>query len=257
MPGVKARENIWNSFVTFAAGMGAFWLPSQPANAHGVKARGTMSAPKIDAKYAMGLDGHIHTNPAFRVKQDLRSKLRECQLILVRHSVPEIDPTNPARLWALSAEGGARCSSLAEIIRAYRMDYILASVEPKAQETASLLAEALCLPWQTVDGLHEHERPNIPFFPTPDDFQTAISTFFRNPDTLVFGTETAAQALMRFQAAIETALSEHPQKNVIIVSHGTVISLFLAHCTGGDAFEIWQNLKLPDYFVLPSFSHES
>lgn len=175
----------------------------------------------------------------------------EKRLILVRHSVPELDSAQPGKLWGLSADGRARCLPLADALRAYQPDLIFASTERKAQETATLLAEALRLPWQTADNLHEHERPNTPFFPTPDEFHAALANFFRRPDALVFGAETATQALARFQTAVENIFSQHPHKNVLIVSHGTVMALFLAHRTGDNAFEIWQKLKLPDFVALP------
>ncbi|MCB9134984.1 MAG: histidine phosphatase family protein [Anaerolineales bacterium] len=175
-------------------------------------------------------------------------------LILVRHSVPVIDSARPAKLWRLSEEGRARCLPLADALRAYRPAIVLASIELKAQETAALLAESLHLPWQTADGLHEHERPNTPFFPTLDEFRSAIATFFRHPDILIFGAETASQTLTRFQAALAHILPQHPAQTVLIVSHGTVMALFLAHQTGGDAFEIWQNLQMPDFVALPLIS---
>lgn len=139
---------------------------------------------------------------------------------------------------------------LAAALRQSQPDHILSSTEPKAQETAACLAEALHLPWATADGLHEHERPHLPFV-SPDAFHAAITSFFQHPDELVFGAETAVQAHARFARALQHVLALHPAQTTIVVTHGTVMSLYLAHLSGGDAFKIWQNLKMPDFVVLP------
>ena len=173
------------------------------------------------------------------------------KLILVRHSAPEIDLARPAYQWTLSAEGRARCIPLADALRPYQPDRILSSTEPKAQETAAHVADHLRLPWTTADGLHEHERPNIPFV-TPDAFRASVASFFHHPDELVFGAETAAQAYARFALALQNALALHPTQTTLVVTHGTVMSLYLAHRTGEDAFKIWQTLKMPDFVVFNS-----
>jgi broad specificity phosphatase PhoE len=82
-------------------------------------------------------------------------------LILVRHSAPEIIPGLPAHQWHLSETGRARCKLLADEMRHYSPEVLVSSVEPKAQETAQLVAAQLGLTFQTVEGLHEHKRREI------------------------------------------------------------------------------------------------
>jgi hypothetical protein len=36
----------------------------------------------------------------------------------------------------------------------------------------------------------------------------------------------------------------------VVVSHGTVISLYVAQRTGLDGFEVWSGLELPDLVVV-------
>jgi broad specificity phosphatase PhoE len=175
-------------------------------------------------------------------------------VILVRHSVPEIEAARPACQWGLSKEGRARCLSLADDLRPHHPELILSSTEPKAQETAALLAKALHLAWHTAENLHEHERASVPFFESRAAFHEAIQAFFRHPHARVFGDETAIQALNRFANALRHALSLYPEKTVVIISHGTVMSLFIAHLTGDDPCAVWQKLKFPDFVVIPPSS---
>ena len=69
--------------------------------------------------------------------------------------------------------------------------------------------------------------------------------FFERPDQLVFGLETASEALDRFKSAVRHALGNEPG-DTIIVSHGTVLSLLLGSIAGQNCHELWRNLKMPD-----------
>ena len=172
-------------------------------------------------------------------------------LILIRHSAVAIDPDRPASEWMLSAEGRRRCYELAAELEAYHPAVFVSSVEPKAVETGRLLAETLGRPWTTAAGLHEHERRSTPYFADRAIFEAAVAQFFARPDEMVLGEETAAQARGRFVAAVDDVLAAHPTGNVAIVSHGTVITLFLGHYNPHlDPFSLWRSLSLPCYFVV-------
>jgi broad specificity phosphatase PhoE len=77
-----------------------------------------------------------------------------------------------------------------------------------------------------------------------------MQTFFTRPDELVFAEETARGALERFNAALQKVLATYPHETLGIVSHGTVISLLVAHYNAIDAFGFWQRLELPCAFVI-------
>ncbi len=171
------------------------------------------------------------------------------RLLLIKHSAPEIVPSQPARLWMLSATGRSRCPVLARHLGAYAPATIISSIEPKAAETAQLIAEALEKSWYPVEGLHEHDRSNAPFLSTAE-FEATISRFFAEPDSLVFGRETANAACERFSRAIMEVLRRHPQGDLAVVAHGTVITLFVAQTNSIDAFDFWRRLGLPSYVVL-------
>ena len=170
-------------------------------------------------------------------------------LILVKHSSPEIIENVPAREWALSAEGRERSHRLAELMRPYQPEVIICSLEPKARETASILAKDLSLVVNGVEGLHEHDRSSSPYY-SSEEFQKRMQGFFEKQGVLVFGKETAAQSLARFRRAVESILKSYPDKSIIIVAHGTVISLFAAWLTGCDGYALWRELGLPSFVLL-------
>lgn len=176
------------------------------------------------------------------------------RLILVKHAAPAIVPGIPARQWYLSDPGRQSIPRLAQALQPFQPERIVTSLEPKAIETARLTAAALRLPWNTSAGLHEHDRSNEPY----DDlttFEDKIRLAFSTPDELVYGRETANQALARFQGQIDSLAKAHPEEKLAVVSHGTVISLFVAFHNSLDPFTIWKQLGLPSFAMLelPNF----
>jgi broad specificity phosphatase PhoE len=122
-------------------------------------------------------------------------------------------------------------------------------MEPKAQETAQLVAGQLGLSFQTVEGLHEHERNNLKWLGRAQ-FELEVARFFKYPEQLVMGEETANQAYERFAAAVTSLGENYTGKNIVVVAHGTVITLFVARKVGIDPFPFWQQLGLPALVVL-------
>lgn len=176
-------------------------------------------------------------------------------LILVRHATPEIEPDQPSRRWHLSETGWAECKTLAEELEAYHPVAIVSSYEAKAQETASIIASHLRTIYRVEEGLHEHERSDVPYIEHEEDFKTAIKWLFKRPNTSVFGDETANQAKARFSKTIESLLEKYPEGDLVVVSHGTVISLYAAPHAGMEPFQLWKQLGTPSFVVLslPAF----
>jgi len=175
-------------------------------------------------------------------------------LILVKHSLPAIVGNLPAREWKLSEVGKERAIRLANQLYDYQPDVIISSVEPKAIKTAEIIADQLALAFYVVEGLHEHDRSHVAFL-SKDEFQNAVHEFFSKPGDLVFGSETANQSYDRFHQAVLSILNVHQEKTVIIVAHGTVISLFVSRLTGIDDFSLWSELGLPSFIVTDLQTH--
>ncbi len=179
-------------------------------------------------------------------------------LILVKHSLPDVDPNVPARQWHLSEEGRHRARLLADKLAAYRPAQIVCSVEPKATETAAILAKQLGVPFRQVTGLHEHDRSNEGYR-SAEQFQASIATFFQKPNELVFGRETALEAGERFAWAIRSVVDNRPDKGTIVVAHGTVIALLVARHNQVEPFQLWRRLDTPSFVMLslPAFGLET
>ena len=163
--------------------------------------------------------------------------------------MPAIEPDRPASDWRLGALGRQRSKLLASRLQGLSPRVVWSSREPKAVETAEIVAASLGAPVQIADGLEEHHRDGVPFYPTRDDFEAAVERFFCKPDRLVLGSETAKQARDRMSAAIDDIV-ESGQEDSIVVTHGTVMTLYLASVSDVRPMCFWRRLGLPSYVVL-------
>lgn len=153
--------------------------------------------------------------------------------------------------WQLSENGRILAQQLAPKLADYTPTRVITSHEAKAIETGQIIADHLQLPCHSADDLQEHDRRGVPFFESQQDFFAAVNRFFNQPDELVFGNETAVQARERLSTAVIQQIAQHPDDTLAIVSHGTVITLFLTHHNPQlDTIPFWQSLTLPSALVL-------
>jgi broad specificity phosphatase PhoE len=169
---------------------------------------------------------------------------RMAALVLVKHSLREILPEVISHRWVLSQEGRDRCKWLATEFAALGVMRIYASLEPKALETAALTAAPLGLDVCPRQGLQENDRQGLGFG-SMAELDERMKRFFDAPSELVIGTETAQAALQRFETAVRALASEEPGLPVAVVTHGTVLSLFVAKHNRIPTFEFWKSLGVP------------
>lgn len=175
------------------------------------------------------------------------------RLLLIKHAMPVLDASRPPREWRLGAEGRAQSGQLAERLRAFAPLRLVASREPKALETGEILADALDLSLDSADGLQEFDRPALPLVTDAERAQMNRA-IFTHPERPALGTESASIALARFSAAIHAQLALTDHRALAIVTHGTVMSLFVGAHNDTDAFELWQRLSCASIVILEAAS---
>jgi broad specificity phosphatase PhoE len=162
---------------------------------------------------------------------------------LIRHADPEIDANLPAADWSLSARGVDRAKALASRLTPVGLERIYSSPEPKAMQTAGVLRDVFRVPIVAVHGLSEHDRKGTALLSAAAFGQT-MRTFFSQPSAHVFGNESAERARTRFEQALFPLLSEG-DGDIMVVTHGTVLTLAIANKCRVDPFEFWKGLGLP------------
>ena len=172
------------------------------------------------------------------------------KLILVRHAQTVLDPEVDAEFWRLDESARADCRELANRLAPLRPQRVITSEQRKAIGTGRYMAEALNLTHTTADGLEEHDRTAAPFIEDPEEWNATLERVFSLPDEVVLGTETANVALERFETAIRREVARRPGERLLLVSHATVMTLFLARHNRLEPFEFWRSIRMPEAFVL-------
>jgi 2,3-bisphosphoglycerate-dependent phosphoglycerate mutase len=176
------------------------------------------------------------------------------QLVLIKHGSPVLVANVPARDWQLSPRGEAEAARLVNRLRDYLPFRLVCSPEVKAVRTAGILARSFAIPATSVAELCEIDRPAMPIM-AQEVHRQANAGIFSEADRAVVGAESAATARRRFSAGIRSQLVLSGSENLVAVTHGTVISLFVSEHNAVDAFALWSELECGSFVVLsvPSF----
>jgi broad specificity phosphatase PhoE len=174
-------------------------------------------------------------------------------VVLVKHAQPILDPGVPPRDWRLSPEGEQQSRRLARRLRLYSPLRLVASPEPKAFMTGQLVAAELGVEAVLVAGLEEFDRTALPLMPKAEH-ERINAPIFRDLRVRVLGAECGHDALRRFSNAIDAELARTEASTLVAITHGTVMSLFVAAHNGIDGFGLWKRLACPSFVVLDAHS---
>jgi broad specificity phosphatase PhoE len=149
-------------------------------------------------------------------------------LYLIRHPATQPDPAIPASQWWLSAAGRAQVHTLVDLPLWKNITTVYTSTQPKTSVVGELVNLAHGVPTMPLAALDEARRDA---WLDPEAFGAAQRAFFAHPaDPPVRGWESASSAGLRFIAALDHLLAVHkPADSLAIVSHATVLTLYVAH----------------------------
>ena len=171
------------------------------------------------------------------------------KLLLIRHFEPILDPDNPPSKWEFSDRGRQRAQALGAYLLENGTTALYSSQETKAFQTAKHAGTVAGLSTVAIQDFREHDREKIAIIGSDREHRARVIDCIRKPDELVLGSETVGAALKRFAAAIHKIMEpvdaiDH-ERTVAVVSHGTVISVFIAGMLGIDPIPVWESLGLP------------
>lgn len=153
-------------------------------------------------------------------------------IYLIRHPHTQINLETPASTWGLSETGQAQTAALLNAPFWPHVSAVYPSREPKAITAAKEAALRYNIPVVPRSAFGELDRSA---YTAPDEhsYEAAVAACFANPAESPHGWEPAAAALHRFKREISQVLSWHPpEESIAVVSHGLVLTLYLAHLRG-------------------------
>ncbi|MEO9899618.1 histidine phosphatase family protein [Nisaea sp.] len=149
-------------------------------------------------------------------------------MYFLSHADVVIDPEIPITDWCLSERGRERI--VAGLMQPWlsSVTAIWSSTERKALDTAEILADFLGLEVQERADLGENDRSSTGYLPRAE-FEKTAHAFFANPDRSVRGWAPARVEQGRIVSAFDEVRRLEPNGTPLIVSHGAVGALLLAH----------------------------
>jgi broad specificity phosphatase PhoE len=167
-------------------------------------------------------------------------------LYLIRHA--QTQPTaTPVETWSISDLGLLQAQRLAEQPFWQDVHIICTSVEPKAIQTVQIVAERRDLPVEPSFDLRELRRPAGHV----GDYEFTVRQVLENPARSVNGWEPASEAQTRIMTAIERLLMQHENETLAVVSHGLVLTLYLAYVTGAQpTLDLWHSIPFASVIQL-------
>jgi 2,3-bisphosphoglycerate-dependent phosphoglycerate mutase len=148
----------------------------------------------------------------------------------------------------LSDAGHKAAQSLASRLVSFGFAEILSSPEPKAMQTAQIIADRNGGQVHIDDRLREHERSSVGFLER-SNFEARIASVFEKPDVIAFGDESADTVHARFSAAIDDALSQSTGP-VAAVTPVTAMTIYVSRLLGISPMPMWTKLRMPDAIVI-------
>lgn len=143
----------------------------------------------------------------------------------------------------LTEEGASQAEALSDFFLQMPIDYIVSSPYARAVATIRPLSERLGLEIHTDDRLRER----VLSAESRSDWMERLRETFDDQDLKLPGGESSAEAMRRGVTMIHDVLSRK-EKNIVVVTHGNLMSLLLKYFDPKIGFEDWKKLTNPDIF---------
>lgn len=142
-----------------------------------------------------------------------------------------VDAEVPVPEWSLSDRGRTRAHAIAAAPWVAQLAQVVSSTEPKAVQTATMLAAAAGVEVEVRRGIAEIDRSSTGFLPH-DAHDAQADRLFADPHESADGWERAIDAQHRMITHLADLLdSPH---DVAVVGHGGVGTLWWCHLMGVD-----------------------
>ncbi|WP_207588401.1 histidine phosphatase family protein [Halomontanus rarus] len=164
-------------------------------------------------------------------------------LYFVRHAHSPYVPNKEAER-GLSEQGRRDASRVARILTEYDIDVVVSSPYARAVETVQETAEAVDTEVITESGFRERTLAENHV----EDFEEAITRVWRDPSFSWEGGESNEVAQGRGIETVERTLERWGGKDIVIGTHGNILTLILNYFDETYDFEFWQQLAMPDVY---------
>jgi len=162
-------------------------------------------------------------------------------LFVVRHC----ESTGQEASAPLTTVGQAQAVLLADHLETAGVKLLASSPYTRAQQSIAPLAQRLGLPVELDARLAERVLSAAPL----GYWREAIRQTFVDLDLAWPGGESSRTAMTRGRAALD-ALLARPERTMVVVTHGNLLTLILRSFEPQHGFQTWEGLSNPDVYCI-------
>jgi 2,3-bisphosphoglycerate-dependent phosphoglycerate mutase len=169
------------------------------------------------------------------------------KLYIVRHAMVNVDAQVPASQWRLSADGIKATRELALRETWGDVNTVYHSPEPKAVETAKVIAEVIGASLQVEPDLRELAM-NTGFL-TTEEFDLRVGAYLDGAFDDAF--EDYSEAQERIVTCVNRLVRDAQGQSIALVSHGRILTVFFSAILNRRlGYDEWKSIGLPDLSVV-------
>ncbi|MGV3489072.1 MAG: histidine phosphatase family protein [Tuberibacillus sp.] len=168
------------------------------------------------------------------------------KIYLVRHAESTYSPDEYGR--GLTEKGKRDAERVTDALRPFDIDLVISSPYKRAMDTVNGIAEAKNLQVLLDESFRERGLAGE----AVEDFHTAIKAVWDDPLFSHPGGESNREAAERgIRALNEVLVTYHDKRNIVIGTHGNLMTLIMQHYDARYDYLFWKNeLKMPDVYGL-------
>ena len=173
----------------------------------------------------------------------------------LRHAETIKDPNRPAPEWDLTPDALSKINEYISEGKFEGITKLYSSTESKAVATGKPVLNHLNEIYPELQIIEFPEFVEVKRekkFLTDEEFLDQKNRELRNLDKIENGVESANQALARFESGIQKIEDMNSSENILIITHGTIMTLYVAKVNNDfeNVFENWKKLKFCELVVL-------
>ncbi|WP_028609656.1 histidine phosphatase family protein [Paenibacillus harenae] len=150
----------------------------------------------------------------------------------------------------LSDEGFEDAKRVAELLKNIDIHYMASSPYNRAKQTIRFLAEAKALDIVEYEELIERPIKGLDYKAPWEELYEAIRKSSMDKDYALEGGETTRMVQRRAIPIIEKLLKEQQGKNIVIGTHGNIMTIIMNHYDDKYGFDFWNGTSKPDIYKL-------
>lgn len=174
-------------------------------------------------------------------------------LYMVRHAESPF-VFGEERTRGLSVEEVLEAKKVAKIMLTEKVDVIVSSPFVRSIQTIEGIVENQNLEIKLYEELKERMIKGNYKLPW-EEIVPAIEKSFIDKDYCLLGGETTRQAQERTIPIIKQVLTEHKGKNIVVGTHGNIMTIILNYFEEQYGYEFWKSTSKPDIYKLVFSDH--